>query len=190
MSHLKTFTIIVMLGFSGAAWAQTGQYRLNPGDILEISIWKDDAMLRTVTVLPDGMISYPLAGHINVAGMTAAELERELTNRLIEGRFYTNPALNVRVVQTQGNQIYVLGEVRTPGAFEAKRRLDVMQALSLAGGLTEYADRNDIVILRRNGNQRRTFRFDYAGAMSGGRPERNIVLESGDTVVVPSKGLF
>lgn len=190
MSYLKIFTVLVSLALAGAAWGQDSAYRLNPGDVLEISIWKDEAMQRTVTVLPDGMISYPLAGHINVTGMTAAELEKELTKRLKDGRFYTNPALNVTVVQALGNQVFVLGEVKTPGAFEVKRRLDVMQALSLAGGLTEFADRGDIVVLRRNGVERQTFRFDYGSAMSGRNPERNIVLESGDTVVVPSKGLF
>lgn len=182
--------LLILVYSSGLASGEEGSYRINPGDTLDISIWRDENMHREVVVLPDGSISYPLAGHLMVAGLTLQEVESEIVGRLKKGQYYQDPTVNVSVLETEGNQIFVIGEVKSPGAFAARRRLDVMQALSLAGGLTEFADENDILVLRRNKNEQITFKFNYSKVQSGRNLSSNIVLESGDTVVVPTSGIF
>jgi polysaccharide export outer membrane protein len=187
----KTIIGAVMgLLVSFAAFAAENSYRLNPGDVIEISIWKEDNLKRRVVVLPDGMISYPLAGHLLAAGKTPQEVEDELTRKLKDGKFFTSPTLNVSVVETSGNQIFVIGEVKNAGAFVLRQQLDVMQALSLAGGLTKFADRREIIVLRRIGGKQQVYSFNYDGIAAGKNANRNIVLRKGDTVVVPSRGLF
>ncbi len=188
---LRVLALFLALGFSvGLALAQDGSYRLSPGDMLEISIWKDDNMRRKVVVLPDGTISYPLAGHFRVAGMTVQEVEAKLVEKLKQGRYYKDVTITVSVMEARGNEIFVIGEVNNPGAFTARRQIDVMQALSLAGGLTEFADETDIVVLRRSQNGQESFPFDYSAVQSGRKLSSNILLQSGDTVVVPAGGIF
>ncbi|MDH5411152.1 MAG: polysaccharide export protein [Alphaproteobacteria bacterium] len=165
--------------------AAEDSYRLNPGDRLEISIWKEPDMRREVVVLPDGTISYPLAGHMTVAGMTPAEVQDLIARRLVERNIYRNPSLHLAVIEASGNQIYVIGEVRRPGAFILNRQLDVMQALSLAGGLSEYADKGDIIILRRSDTNQTALKFDYSNVQSGKKLNTNVLLRSGDVIVVP-----
>lgn len=184
---LRIVTLIVGILFSASAWAQDS-YLLNPGDILEISLWKEETMRRQVVVLPDGTISYPLAGHVHVTGRTAEDVEKEITDRLKP--FYEDPFLSVSVVETRGNQVFVLGAVRTPGAFIAAKRLDVMQALSLAGGLNEFADEGKIVVIRRTGDGQQTLPFNYDVVESGRDLSQNVVLQSGDVLVVPTAGIF
>lgn len=164
-------------------------YRVKPGDQLEISIWREPEMRREMLVLPDGTISYPLAGHTQVVGMTPKEIEDMLTRRLT--KYFKDPFLNVIVKRTTGNQIYVLGEVRNPGAFTINQPVDVMQALSLAGGLSEFADKGDIKVLRRRDNGRQeVISFKYSAVQRGRNLASNITLLSGDTVIVPERGLF
>lgn len=164
-------------------------YRVKPGDLLEISIWKEPDMRREMLVLPDGTISYPLAGHVQVVGMTPKEIEDVLARRL--SGYFKNPFLNVIVKQATGNQIFVLGEVRNPGAFTITQPIDVMQALSLAGGLSEFADKSEIIVLRRQGNgEQKVISFKYSSVQKGRNLGTNVTLLSGDTVVVPERGLF
>lgn len=181
---------LVGLLISFSAFAADNSYRLNPGDMIEISIWKEDNLNRKVIVLPDGMISYPLVGHVMAAGKTPKELEDELVLRLKNGKYFSSPTLNVSVTETSGNQMFVIGEVKNAGAFVLRQQLDVMQALSLAGGLTKFADRGDIVILRRIGGKQQVYTLNYDGVASGRKANSNILLRKGDTVVVPSRGLF
>lgn len=165
-------------------------YLLQAGDLLEISIWNEDGMTRQVLVLPDGMISYPLAGHLNVAGKTPKQAEDEIKQRLVEGEYYNDPPLTVSVVDTRGNRIYVLGRVRTPGAVEANQPLDVMQVLSVAGGLDEFADKKKIIVLRRDEEGQKAIPFDYTAVHAGSDLSSNILLQSGDILVVPEAGIF
>lgn len=164
-------------------------YRVRPGDLLEISIWKEPDMRRETLVLPDGTISYPLAGHTRVVGLTPSEIERLLSKRLV--KYFKNPFISVIVKKTTGNQIYVLGQVHNPGAFTIVQPTDVMQALSLAGGLSEFADKGDIMVLRRleNGEQK-VIPFKYSSVQRGKNLSTNVMLISGDTVIVPERGLF
>lgn len=164
-------------------------YRLNPGDILEIALWKEEGLQREVLVLPDGKITFPLAGHIRAAGRSPKELQDVLFQRM--KKFFSDPVITVSVKQVAGNRIYVIGQVKRPGHFQANGQIDVMQALSLAGGLTTFAADGDIKILRRDAKGRqRAIDFDYAEVSKGGSLKSNVVLKSGDVVVVPTSGLF
>jgi len=157
-------------------------YRIVPGDGLEISVWKEEGMSSKLLVRPDGGISFPLIGEMNAAGLTVSQLRAELVKRL--GGLISEPDVTVSV--TGSNQkIYVLGKVNKPGDFPMFSRLSVMQALALAGGLTTFADRDDIKVLRQVGGRTETFHFDYDDVADGEELEQNILLMNGDTVVVP-----
>lgn len=159
-------------------------YRLNPGDKLEITVWEEEKLKQEVVVLPDGTISFPLVGHIAAAGKTTEDLVRLLRERLRQ--FIPDSEINIRLLAAEGNMVYVTGEVAHPGAFVMTRPTDVMQALSMAGGLTEFAKKNSIIVLRRETDGRtRSFPFEYGDIEDGENIESNILLQSGDTVVAP-----
>ena len=158
-------------------------YLLNPGDILNISVWNEDALQREVMVLPDGTISFPLVGIIKVANSTPAQVQDELKQRL--SLLIPDPEINLTVRAVDGNTIFIIGKVNQPGRFLMSRPTDVVQALSLAGGFTPYANSEKIRILRRTGKRQRVILFDYSKITDGEALESNILLRSGDTIVVP-----
>ena len=158
-------------------------YRLQPGDIVMVSVWKEQDLQQEVLVRPDGSLTFPLAGEINVDGRTVEELRIELVERL--KRYVPEPVVMVSVKAIGGNRIYVLGKVARPGEFPFSSTLDVMQALSLAGGATPFAQVNDIVILRRENTGQRAMTFRYGEVERGKNLQQNFLLQSGDTVVVP-----
>jgi polysaccharide export outer membrane protein len=160
------------------------EYRLQPGDVLEISVWKEEDLRREVLVRTDGGVSFPLAGDLHVAGLTPVEVRAELETRLRD--FIPDVTVSVAVAQINGNQLYVVGKVNRPGVYKFDRPVDVMQVLSLAGGATEFAGVDDIRIIRRGTDgAQQTFVFEYSAVARGKRLEQNIVLQSGDTLVVP-----
>ncbi|MBK8906761.1 MAG: polysaccharide biosynthesis/export family protein [Rhodospirillales bacterium] len=163
-------------------------YTLNPGDVLAISVWKEEGLQGEVLVLPDGTISFPLAGQMNVAGRTVQEVEQELAQKL--DRYIPGPVVAVSVLNAAGNSIYVTGAVRQPGQYQVVQPTDVMQAISLAGGLTEFASENRIQILRRENGNQVTIPFRYSDVSRGRDLKSNVELQSGDTVVVPVASLF
>lgn len=159
-------------------------YRLNPGDKLEITVWQEESLKQEVVVLPDGTISFPLVGHVAAAGKTTGELVKLLQERL--NKFIPDSEINVRLLAAEGNLIYVTGEVKNPGKFEVKGPTDVVQALSMAGGLTAFAKKNNIIILRREADGKsKSLPFEYGDVEDGENIESNILLQSGDTIVVP-----
>jgi len=164
--------------------ADTERYAVQPGDTLEVSVWREEDLHRDVLVRPDGLFSFPLVGDIDANNKTVSQLTGEVAQRL--QRFISDPVVTVTVKSIDGNKIYLLGQVNTPGAFVVNPRVDVMQALSLAGGTTPFASLNDIVIVRRNldGSQR-AMKFKYKDVERGRDLEQNILLESGDIVIVP-----
>ncbi|MCG8544221.1 MAG: polysaccharide biosynthesis/export family protein [Alphaproteobacteria bacterium] len=175
--------------FGAAASHAADSYTLNPGDILDIAVWKEEGMERQVVVLPDGQISFPLAGHIQAAGMTPKQLQAVLHKRL--KNYFADPSITVSVVQVSGNKIFVIGQVNSPGEFLANRPVDVMQALSLAGGLTTFAAQDEIRVLRRGADgKQQALRFNYSDVSKGKDLDTNIILKSGDIVVVPTSGIF
>ncbi|HFD32266.1 MAG TPA: polysaccharide export protein [Gammaproteobacteria bacterium] len=159
------------------------RYLLVPGDVLEVSVWQEEGLQKQVLVAPDGTISFPLAGIFQAAGRTLIDVQKELEKRLAS--YLAEPVVNVSLLQNNGNVIFVIGKVNQPGQFMVQRPVDVMQALSLAGGLTPFADSDDIKILRRNSNKLQVFEFDYDDVSNGEKLRQNIILQAGDTVVVP-----
>ncbi len=158
-------------------------YLVKPGDQLNVSVWGEEDLERDVLVRPDGGFSFPLAGDLNAAGKTAEAIRAELSERL--DRFIPNLVATVMVTGINGNRIYVIGQVNNPGSFVMNPRLDVMQALSEAGGTTPFAQVNDIRILRRTTRGQTALPFAFSDVARGRSLEQNILLESGDIVVVP-----
>lgn len=179
---LLSMTLCVGAAFADMPVVDTA-YRIQAGDVLTISVWKETELQGDVLVRPDGGISFPLAGDIHAAGDGVDRLRSQLIERL--GKYIPDPVVTVAVKQIGGNKIFVLGKVNRPGDFPLNRPLDVMQALSLAGGATVFADVNDIRILRRRDGKQQSIRFRYSEVERGKSLEQNVLLESGDTVVVP-----
>jgi polysaccharide export outer membrane protein len=158
-------------------------YRLEPGDILQVSVWKEQELQSEVLIRPDGGISFPLAGDLVAASRSAEDLRAELEQRL--RKYIPDVLVTVTVKAVAGNRVYVIGKVARPGDFVLGRPTDVMQALALAGGATPFADTDSIRILRREGGKQRAIEFRYTDVERGHRLDRNILLQGGDTVVVP-----
>lgn len=158
-------------------------YLIGPGDVLNISVWKEEGMQLEVLVKPDGGITFPLAGDIVAGGMTTSELTDAIVAKL--KKYIPSPNVTVSVLKTISNKIYVIGKVKRPGEFMTTHFMDVLQALTLAGGLTTFADSDDIKIIRRTIDGEKVFDFDYDEVSEGSGLEMNIILKAGDTVVVP-----
>lgn len=158
-------------------------YLIKAGDTLLVSVWKEEDLQQEVLVRPDGGFSFPLAGDISAAGKTVDDISKLLSDRL--ARYIPDTVVTVAVTAINGNKIYVIGQVNNPGAFVMNPRIDVMQALSMAGGTTPFAELNDIVILRRGATGQLALEFRYGDVERGRNLEQNIMLQSGDVVVVP-----
>jgi len=158
-------------------------YKLRPGDMLSISVWKETDLQSDVLIRPDGGISFALAGEVQAAGHTVAELTSAIETRI--RKYIPDAVVTVVVKAAVGNRIYVIGKVNKPGDFPLTGPIDVMQALSLAGGATPFADINGIRILRRDGSREISIKFRYGDVERGRKLEQNIELQNGDTVVVP-----
>ena len=158
-------------------------YLIGPGDVLSISVWKEEGMQLEVLVRPDGEITFPLAGEIKAGGLTTKALSDALVEKL--KKYIPHPSVTVSVLKSVSNKIYVIGKVNRPGEFIATGYMDVLQALTMAGGLTPYADSDEIKIIRRTETGTKMKLFDYDEVISGERLDMNIILKAGDTVVVP-----
>jgi polysaccharide export outer membrane protein len=169
-------------------------YRINGGDLLHISVYGEQNLDKDVPVQPDGGIAFPLVGNLNARGMTLKELQGKIAANLRESQYFPNLTDNevtVSMVKATGNSVSVVGQVKAPGTFAYDTQLDVMQALSLAGGLTPFASKSKIKILRRDQTGTQTaILFDYGDVEDGEQLEKNILLRGGDVVVVPQAGLF
>ena len=171
-----------LCGVAGAA--DTGYYAVQPGDSLAIQVWKEpDLQSPVVLVRPDGTFSFPLVGQIDARGKNVMELQQTLTDRL--RKFISDPVVSVTVQEIKGNKVYVIGQVQKPGEFIVNPRVDVMQALSMAGGTTPFASLSNIIILRRTGTAQTALPFHYGDVAKGKDLAQNIELQSGDIVVVP-----
>ena len=166
-----------------ASQIPTPGYTLLPGDTLQISVWQEPDLQQTVLVRPDGRFSFPLSGDVEAEGRTVAEIQADLTSRL--ERFIPDVVLSISVTGIEGNKIFVLGQVNRPGAFVVNPRVDVTQALSMAGGMTPFAATNEILILRRSQGGQIALNFSYGDIEKGRNLEQNVVLEPGDVVIVP-----
>lgn len=158
-------------------------YKILPGDLLQVSVWKEEDLQLELLVRPDGAISIPLAGEIPTGNKSVSDLQTDITLRL--ARFIKDPVVTVSVKQVLGNKIYVIGQVNNPGEFIVNPQVDVMQALSMAGGTTPFADLDNIRILRRIDSIQSALSFNYKDVIRGRNLEQNVMLKSGDVVVVP-----
>jgi polysaccharide biosynthesis/export protein len=163
--------------------ADQSSYRVGPEDVLEISVWREDALKKEVLVRPDGGLSYPLIGEVLAAGKTVNEIRSEIAKRL--EKFIPDPAVSVTILKVGSQRVYVIGKVTKPGEFSVGRYVDVLQALSMAGGLTQFAESNEIRVMRREGERQIVLPFEYARVIRGQKLEQNIQLRGGDVVVVP-----
>lgn len=163
--------------------SRESSYTVGPEDVLEISVWKEDNLKKEVLVRPDGGISFPLAGDLRVVGMTPDQIRAEISRRL--EHYILDPAVSVSVMKAANYKVYVIGRVNKPGDLTSGRPLDVLQALSMAGGLTPFAQDHDIRILRTIEGKSVSIPFDYVSIREGTDLDQNIVLKSGDVVVVP-----
>lgn len=159
-------------------------YQLQPGDTVSISVWKEKDLETDALVRPDGGLSFPLVGDVEAKGHTLREVRDTIAERLKP--YIPDPVVTVAIKQIGGNEIYVLGRVNRPGGYPFSQPIDVMQALSLAGGTTPFAKLNRIVILHRDASgSQHSERFHYADIAHGRDLAQNVLLHSGDTVVVP-----
>ena len=187
---LLSCLVVVLFVFCGLAFAadepaavSPDGYKLRAGDMLVISVWKETDLQGEVLVRPDGGISFALAGELPAAGHTVAELTSMLETKI--RKFIPDAVVTVSVKAAGGNRIYVIGKVARPGDFPLIGPIDVVQALTLAGGSTPFANTNAIRILRREGDREISIPFRYGDIEHGRRLSQNILLRNGDTVVVP-----
>jgi polysaccharide biosynthesis/export protein len=189
-SYSRFLFLILLLGFlvsAGTAGAQApvqdSDYKIGPNDVLTIFVWKETELTRDVTVMPDGKITYPLIGEIMAQGQTASELKKAIADKL--QNFVTAPEVTVIVKQSLSQVIYSIGKLTRPGPYPLAPNMTVMQAISAAGGFTDWADTKNILIVRREGGKETQIKFNYKEFTSGEKLEQNILLKPGDTLVVP-----
>jgi len=180
---LMACCVIMALAYATNVMAQDPNYTVKPGDLLSISVWKEPDLQKETLVRPDGSFSFPLVGEVDAKGKTVADLNKTLSQRLT--KFISDPVVTVSIQEIRGNKIYVIGQVNKPGAYTMNPRYTVLQALSLAGGMTRFAAVNDIIVLRKTGNQQRAVPFRYGDVSRGKSIEQNVLLEAGDVVIVP-----
>ena len=162
---------------------EAGGYRIGPEDVLQVSVWNNEAMSRTAPVRPDGMISLPLLNDVRAAGLTPMELRDQLMRRLAE--YMPHPEVAVVVSDVKSFKVSVIGQVPKPDRFELKSAATVMDALALAGGFTEFASRSRIVVVRAGGQKTTRIPFDYDKFRAGDPGQENFALRPGDIVLVP-----
>jgi polysaccharide export outer membrane protein len=163
---------------------QLGQdYIIGPGDVIGISVWRDESLTRSAVVLPDGKIQFPLIGEIVAGGKTVLQLKQEFVEKL--SKYVVDADISVDVKQSNSLVIYIIGKVNNPGRQILLSNTSVLQALSMAGGLNLFADKDDIKIFRQNNDRTVVHSFRYSKVVSGTYLDDNIMLKRGDVIVVP-----
>ena len=185
---LKTLLLLIisqlfMMSISIANAEVSQTYRLRQGDSVQVSVWGEDKLQKESLVLPDGSITYPLAGRVEVVGLTSLEAEKKIAEKL--KAFIPDPQVSVVIANIAGNQAHVLGKVLKPGLVLMTGPMTVLDALSIAGGLDKFADRNGIKVIRNTPQGPKAIRVYYEQLMHGEHLESNIMLNPGDTIVVP-----
>lgn len=158
-------------------------YKIGAQDVLKIDVWREDQLTRTVPVRPDGKISLPLVNDVQAVGLTPTELANMIRDEL--KKYINNPQVTVSVAEINSRRVYVTGEVTRPGAFPLLPNMSALQALTSAGGFTQFAKTKNIYVLRTEDGKQVKHPFNYKDVISGKKPEENIELEPGDTIVVP-----
>ena len=176
---------LLFLGYQASAQTAAPGYPLHPGDKLIVGVYDDPKLLpQDITITPDGTINYPMVGDIMVGGKTTAQVRAELEAKL--KKFISDPIAIVLVADVKGNVAYVVGQVNRPGQLVMNPSINVLQALSMSGGTNPYAKLDSIIVIRTSANgQQRVLPFHYGAVTSGKDLQQNVMLESGDVVVVP-----
>jgi polysaccharide export outer membrane protein len=185
----KTLFLVIFMLFMGMMTAPAvaadnpSIYQLRQGDTVMISVWREDALQKQVTVLPDGSITLPLAGRIEVAGLGTPEVERRITEKL--KAYLPDPVVTVVIAGIEGNRAYIMGKVNTPGPLIIIGPITVLQAISMAGGFDKFADEGGIKLIRTKADGQEILSVNYKDIISGKNMSTNIQLKAGDTIVVP-----
>jgi polysaccharide biosynthesis/export protein len=204
----KWMTMLIVLGLAPIVWAQNPpsshdadtsasqseaakhtaatkdpNYVIGPQDVLDVDVWKEKELTRSVEVRPDGKISLPLLNDIQASGLSPMQLAANITDGL--KKFITDPQVTVIVTKINSQRVYIVGEVTRPGAYPLLPGMTVLEALSSAGGFTMFANTKKIYVLRKQNGKQDKFQFNYKDAISGKRTDQNIVLRAGDQIVVP-----
>jgi polysaccharide export outer membrane protein len=181
---------VALLLTTGASAQNTGaqgtaqEYRLHAGDQIDISVWGEDQLRRDTIIRPDGRVSFPLAGDVVAAGRTVSDVRKEIESKL--KAYISEPVVTVTLSNLNGNRVFVIGQVTHPGVFVMNPELTVLQALTMAGGMTPFAKVDDVIILRGPaGGAQKVTKFSFGEVSRGRSLEQNMVLESGDVVIVP-----
>ncbi|MFH0725717.1 MAG: polysaccharide biosynthesis/export family protein [Pseudomonadota bacterium] len=159
------------------------QYVLGVGDVIQISVWKDESLSKVLPILPDGMINFPLIGRIKAAGKTVQVLETEMDDQL--ARYVPDPFVDISVQQANSMLIYMIGRINQPGRYPLQGNMTILQALAMAGGLNPFAKKDSVQIIRERDNATQIFRFNYNEVVKGINLEQNIRLMRGDVIVAP-----
>jgi polysaccharide export outer membrane protein len=185
---IKTLLLLIIsqlflmsISIANAEISQT--YRLRQGDLIQVSVWGEDKLQKESLVLPDGSITYPLAGRVEVVGLTSTEAEKKIAEKL--KAYIPDPQVSVVIANIAGNQAHVLGKVLKPGQVMMTGPMTVLDALSIAGGLDKFADRGGIKVIRNTPQGQKAIPVYYDQLIRGERLESNIMLNPGDTIVVP-----
>lgn len=182
-------SFILLCTLSTQVLAAEALYILQPGDQLSVTVWQDERLSRGLVVRPDGRISFPLAGHMSAAGVTAEQLEANLKARL--KRFYKDDLdVNVMVIQVVPPTVYITGEVARPGSFPMVNPTTALQAIAMAGGLGPFAAESRIKIRRKVNGKEVSIPFNYRDAVAGRVSKGNVYLLKNDVIIVPERNLF
>jgi polysaccharide export outer membrane protein len=158
-------------------------YIIGPGDLLSVNVWKEGELSKQVSVRLDGKISLPLVNDVQAAGLSSTELRNQLTEQYKD--FVEVPQVSVTVLESRSKRIYLLGKVMKPGEYLMQKNMTIVQAISLAGGLAEWADSSDVKLIRKIKGTEKTFRVDYDAIVSGEDLSQNVLLQPDDTIFVP-----
>jgi len=169
-------------GQSGVAGVD-GDYKIGPEDVLDVAVWNNTAISRTVPVRPDGKISLPLLNDVQAAGLSAMQLRDALTKKLAE--YVPTPEVSIIVREVRSFKVSVIGEIKTPGRYELKSRATVLDVLAQAGPFSDFASRARIFVLRLNGTTMKRIPFNYNKVIAADGEAENFLLQPGDIVVVP-----
>jgi len=183
--HQKFLTIFFLIGIVAATCLplHAESFTVGPGDVLEISVWRDENLSREIVIPPDNSISFPLIGDVNVSGMSVTQIRTVIKKKLTD--YVPDASVTVVLKQINSLKAYVIGQVKNPGEFPITLETRMMQILSMAKGLTPFAAERDIHILRYQGKQVKKIGFDYKEILKGNNLEQDIILQRGDVIVVP-----
>jgi polysaccharide biosynthesis/export protein len=158
-------------------------YVIGADDVLDVSVWKEQELTRTLQVRPDGKISMPLLGDVQAAGLTPGQLAQSVSEKL--KKYLTAPQVTVILTQINSQRVYVIGEVTRPGAYPVLPGMTILQAISSAGGLTQFANGKKIFLMRDENHAQTKHPFSYKDVLDGRKAEENLAVKAGDTIVVP-----